>query len=58
MLWFFIQIRGEVTGTIDVSLKWKYAYLPPKASTKTLAQVGFGQTSASFCRIISKYIHC
>lgn len=30
--------RGERNGTMNVSLKWTYAYLPPSASTRTPAQ--------------------
>jgi X-linked retinitis pigmentosa GTPase regulator-interacting protein 1 len=30
--------RGEKNGTMDVTLKWTYSYLPPPASTRTPAQ--------------------
>ena len=30
--------HGEKNGTMDVTLKWAYAYLPPSASTRTPAQ--------------------
>lgn len=30
--------QGEKNGTMDVILKWTYAYLPPSASTRTPAQ--------------------
>ncbi|KAK2187638.1 hypothetical protein NP493_159g03000 [Ridgeia piscesae] len=30
---------GSVSGTLDVHLKWQYTYIPPKASTKTPAQL-------------------
>lgn len=35
----FLQSDGTVSGCINLSLKWQFAYLPPKASTRTLAQV-------------------
>lgn len=30
--------QGEKNGTMDVTLKWAYAYLPPSAATRTPAQ--------------------
>ena len=30
--------RGEKNGTMDVILKWTYAYIPPSAATRTPAQ--------------------
>ena len=30
--------QGEKNGTMDVTLKWTYSYLPPSASTRTPAQ--------------------
>jgi hypothetical protein len=30
--------QGEKNGTMDVTLKWTYTYLPPSASTRTPAQ--------------------
>jgi hypothetical protein len=32
--------HGEKNGTMDVTLKWTYSYLPPAASTRTPAQRG------------------
>ena len=34
-----LQKDGTNNGVIDLTLKWQFAYMPPKASTKTLAQV-------------------
>ena len=36
---FVFQRDGSVSGTLDLHLKWQYTYIPPKASTKTPAQV-------------------
>ena len=33
------QRDGSDNGTIDLQLTWQYTYIPPKASTKTPAQV-------------------
>jgi hypothetical protein len=30
--------RGETNGTMDVTFKWTYSYLPPSASTRTPSQ--------------------
>ena len=36
-----LQKLGEVKGTVELELYWQGTYIPPKASTKTQAQVMF-----------------
>ena len=41
--WFLcLQKDGSLNGTVEVSLKWAYSYLPPKSATRTPAQEQVG----------------
>lgn len=32
---------GSTSGTVEVQLRWQYSYLPPRAATRTPAQVSY-----------------
>ena len=36
---FTLQASGEVNGTVDVYLKWRYTYLPASAKPRVVPQV-------------------